>query len=134
WRNTWIVLIVSAAFGACVLGFGLALSFPLALLFLFGSGLVDVVGEVMRATIVQLRTPDEVRGRVTALSVMFTTGGPQLGQLQSGAIASAAGPAGAAVIGGAAVIAVAAAFTMNRHLRVTAAQEPPQQYGTVSGG
>jgi MFS family permease len=124
WRNTWIVLVVSAAFGACVLGFGLAITFPLALLFLFGSGLADVVGEVMRATIVQLRTPDEVRGRVTALSVMFTTGGPQLGQLQSGAIASFAGPAGAAVIGGSAVLAIVLAFTANRHLRVATTHEP----------
>ena len=133
WRNTWIVLIVSAAFGACVLGFGLAIAFPIALIFLFGSGLADVVGEVMRATIVQLRTPDQVRGRVTALSVMFTTGGPQLGQLQSGAIASFAGPAGAAVIGGSAVVAIALAFTANRHLRVSATHEPAQ-LGTASGG
>jgi MFS family permease len=133
WRNTWIVLVISAAFGACVLGFGLAMSFPVALLFLFGSGLADVFGEVMRATIVQLRTPDEVRGRVTALSVMFTTGGPQLGQLQSGAIASFAGPAGAAVVGGAAVMGLALAFTANRHLRVSTTEEPAPLRPASSG-
>jgi MFS family permease len=123
WRNTWIVLLVSACFGLCVLGFGLTVIFPVALIFLFGSGLADVVGEVMRATIVQLRTPDDVRGRVTALSVMFSTGGPQLGQLQSGAVASLAGAAGAAVVGGSAVVAVAFAFTANRHLRVATSSE-----------
>ena len=133
WRNTWIVLVVSAAFGLCVLGFGLSVAFPIALLFLFGSGLADVVGEVMRATIVQLRTPDEVRGRVTALSVMFTTGGPQLGQLQSGAIASFAGPGGAAVIGGATVLAVVVAFTANRHLRVAVPLEPARMRPASSG-
>ena len=133
WRNTWIVLVVSACFGFCVLGFGLSVFFPLALLFLFGSGLADVVGEVMRATIVQLRTPDDVRGRVTALSVMFSTGGPQLGQLQSGAVAGLAGPAGAAIVGGSAVIAVALAFTANRHLRVSTPHQPVPA-ATTSGG
>jgi MFS family permease len=133
WRNTWIVLVVSAFFGVCVLGFGLSVAFPVALLFLFGSGLADVVGEVMRATIVQLRTPDDVRGRVTALSVMFTTGGPQLGQLQSGAIAGLAGPGGAAIVGGSAVIAIALAFTANRHLRVPLPQETPTA-SAVAGG
>jgi MFS family permease len=117
WRSTWIVLIVSAGFGIAVLGFGLTTLFPVALLLLFGSGAADVVGEVMRATLVQLRTPDEVRGRVTSLNVMFSTGGPQLGQLQSGAIGSLVGPAAAAVLGGSAVIAVTLAFTANRHLR-----------------
>jgi MFS family permease len=133
WRSAWIVLAVSAAFGLCILGFGLSVFFPLSLLFLFGSGLADVIGEVMRATIVQLRTPDEVRGRVTSLSVMFTTGGPQLGQLQSGAIASAVGPAGAAVVGGAAVVLVVAAFMTNRHLREPF---PPQtaQMPAMPGG
>ncbi len=129
WRSTWIVMVVSACFGLFILGFGLSTIFPVALLFLFASGIADVIGEVMRATIVQLRTPDEVRGRVTSLSVMFTTGGPQLGQLQSGALASFAGPGGAAVIGGAAVLGVVLAFTANRHMRPGGPVEPVASAG-----
>src|SRR5690606_36075625 len=117
WRNISIVLVASASFGLFVLGFGLTTYFRLALLFLFGSGFVDVIVEVMLATIIQLRTPDEVRGRVTALSVIFTGGGPQVGQLYSGVIASTAGPAGAAVIGGILVVMVAAAFSFRPAMR-----------------
>jgi len=117
WRSIAIVLVVSAFFGLFVLGFGLSRFFPLALLFLLASGFVDVIGEVMRATIIQLRTPDEVRGRVTSLSVIFTAGGPQLGQLHSGVIASMAGPAGAAVIGGTAVLLAVSAFALKPTMR-----------------
>lgn len=126
WRNISIVLTTSACFGAFILGFGLTTFFPVALLLLFGSGFVDVIGEVMRATIIQLRTPDELRGRVTSLSSVFTGGGPQLGQLHSGVVASLTGPAGAAVIGGIAVLAVAGAFSMRPSMRraPTAIDEP----------
>ena len=127
WRHVSIVLFVGAVFGLCVLGFGLSTLFPLALLFLFVSGLVDVIGEVMRATIIQLRTPDEVRGRVTALSSIFTGGGPQLGQLYSGTIASFMGPAGAAVIGGLAVLCVAGVFSLNPVMRRRVEAEPATQ-------
>jgi MFS family permease len=117
WRNIAIVLVTSGGFGLFVLGFGLTTIFPLALLLLFGAGFVDVIGEVMRATIIQLRTPDEVRGRVTSLSSIFSAGGPQLGQLNSGVIASMAGPAGAAVIGGTAVLVVVGLFTLSPDMR-----------------
>jgi len=117
WRSIAIILVSAACFGLFILGFGLTTFFPLALFFLFCSGFVDVIGEVMRATIIQLRTPDEVRGRVTSLSVIFTAGGPQLGQLHSGVVASFFGPAGAAVIGGTAVLCVVAAFSLNPNMR-----------------
>ena len=117
WRHVGIVLLVGASFGLCIIGFGLTTSFALALAFLFVSGLVDVIGEVLRATIIQLRTPDEVRGRVTAMSSIFTGGGPQLGQLYSGTVAAFMGPAGAAVIGGTAVLFVTAAFALNPMMR-----------------
>jgi MFS family permease len=117
WRSIAIILVSAACFGLFILGFGLTTFFPLALFLLFCSGFVDVIGEVMRATIIQLRTPDEVRGRVTSLSVIFTAGGPQLGQLHSGIVASFIGPAGAAVIGGIAVMCVVAAFSLNPSMR-----------------
>jgi MFS family permease len=120
------VLFVGAAFGLCIIGFGSTTSFALALAFLFVSGLVDVIGEVLRATIIQLRTPDEVRGRVTAMSAIFTGGGPQVGQLYSGTVAAFIGPASAAVFGGAAVLFVAAAFAVNPVMRRRVETEPPK--------
>jgi hypothetical protein len=106
-----------AAFGLFTVGFGLSRTLPMALLMLFGTGFADVIGEVIRSTIVQLRTPDELRGRVTSLTVVFTGGGPQVGQLQAGALASALGPGEAAIIGGAVVVAAGLAFCFNPHMR-----------------
>jgi MFS family permease len=118
--RTWhpgLILLVSAAFGLFTIGFGISGYFLIALLMLFGTGLADVIGEIMRSTLVQLRTPDDVRGRVTSLTVVFTGGGPQLGQLQTGALASAIGPVEAAVAGGAGVLVSVAVFCLNPHLR-----------------
>jgi MFS family permease len=117
WSHPVAILIASAAFGLFTVGFGLSTVFVLSLLMLFGTGVADVIGEVMRSTIVQLRTPNELRGRVTSLTVIFTNGGPQLGQLQAGAIASALGPAEAALIGGIGVLASVAAFSLNPAMR-----------------
>jgi MFS family permease len=116
WHPGWI-LVTCAAFGVCIIGFGLSGYFIVALVMLFGTGVADVTGEIMRSTLVQLRTPDDVRGRVTALTVVFTGGGPQLGQLQSGALASAVGPVEAAVAGGAGVLLSVALFCLNPHMR-----------------
>ena len=117
WRHPAFILLVSALFGLFTIGFGLSTYVVLSLAMLFGAGLADVIGEVMRSTLVQLRTPDEVRGRVTSLTVVFTGGGPQLGQLQSGALASAVGPMEAAVFGGVAVLLSVGAFCFNPHMR-----------------
>jgi MFS family permease len=117
WRHPAVMLVTSACFGLCCIGFGLSSYFWLSIAFLFGTGLMDVIGEVIRATIIQLRVPDELRGRVSALTIMFTNGGPQLGQLQGGAIASAFGPAEAAVIGGTVVVAASVGFMANPHMR-----------------
>jgi MFS family permease len=89
---------------------------------------MDVIGEVVRSTIVQLRTPDELRGRVTALTIIFTNGGPQLGQLQGGAIATAFGPVEAAFFGGLGVLLSTAVFAFNPHLR-----RPPKEPGPIPG-
>ena len=124
WRHVGIVLFVGFTFGLCIIGFGLTTSFALALGFLFFSGLVDVIGEVLRATIIQLRTPDEVRGRVTAMSSIFTGGGPQVGQLYSGTVAAFMGPAGAAVLGGFMVLSITVAFALDPVMRRPVDPEP----------
>jgi MFS family permease len=103
--------------GACLLAFGLSAHFGLSLLLLAIMGAANLYGEVPRATLVQVRTPDELRGRVTALMMLFTQGGPSVGQLQSGAVAEVAGPVGAAVFGSCAVIASVAGFSRLPSLR-----------------
>jgi hypothetical protein len=90
------------AFGLVCLGVSPA--FWVAMLALFGTGIANVMAEVPRITVVQLSTPDELRGRVSALAWMFTAGGPQLGQMDAGAMASAWGGPGAAVVGGSAAV------------------------------
>jgi MFS family permease len=117
WRRPSVILVSSALFGLCTLGFGLSTYVPLSLLLLFGTGLTDVVGEVLRSTLVQLRTPDELRGRVTALNTVFATGGPQLGQFWNGALGAAIGAADAAVMAGALVLLTVAGYSFNRELR-----------------
>jgi hypothetical protein len=117
WRKPLIILTATAAYAICTMGFGFSRVLPLSLLCLFGVGLADVIGEVMRATIIQLRTPNALRGRVGALQSMFALGGPQLGQLQSGTLGSIIGPAEAAVLAGSAVLVTAAAFALNPLMR-----------------
>ena len=135
WKHPAVILMTCMAFGAFIVGFGVSTYFPLSLLMLFGTGLMDVIGEVMRSTIVQLRTPDELRGRVTALTIIFTNGGPQLGQLQNGAIATSVGPVEAAVFGGLGVMLSTTFFIFNRHMRTMPPDrvEAPVAAGTPAG-
>jgi MFS family permease len=95
-----VMLTAFAARGLWLLVFGQSPAFELALLALFCAGVADVVSEVTSQTVVQLKTPDAVRGRVMAFGMLFTWNGPQLGQLQSGVTASLLGPRTAALVGG----------------------------------
>jgi hypothetical protein len=115
-RVAWM-LATYAVQGIFLIGFGLSTVFPLSLILLFGYGVGDVVSEVMRMTIVQLKTPDELRGRVSALGSMFTQGGPQLGQLQMGAVATLFSPVIAAVNGGTLVLIAVTAFSLLPSMR-----------------
>jgi MFS family permease len=96
----WPLLGAVAAYGLATVGFGLSHSFPLTLLFLAGIGLSDTIGMTLRTQILQLLTPDALRGRVTAAEQVFTGGGPQLGQLKAGALASRFGAPVSVVFGG----------------------------------
>jgi MFS family permease len=110
-RPVVTLLIAMAIEGGCFLGFGLSSNFGLSLLVLAIMGAANLFGEVPRATLVQVKTPDELRGRVTALMMLFTQGGPAVGQLNAGAVAEVVGPIGASLLGGCAVVAVVAGFT-----------------------
>ncbi|HUZ02093.1 MAG TPA: MFS transporter [Thermomicrobiaceae bacterium] len=88
------------AYGAVLGAFGLVRSFPLALMLLALSGGLDAASMALRQTVRQLTTPDSLRGRVGALSSVFSAGGPRLGDFQSGMLASMTGAGNAMVIGG----------------------------------
>lgn len=129
-RPVPVMLAASAAQGLFVLAFGLSPLFALSAALLYCAGVANVVAEVLRATVVQLRTPDELRGRVMALSLVFTNGGPYLGFLQAGAAASLLGPVAAAALGGAAAVLAVAGFARLPPMRRGAAEEassPPSR-------
>jgi hypothetical protein len=77
-----------AAYGVCTMIFAVSMAFWLALLMLAGTGAGNMVGGVWRSTINQVLTPDHFRGRVAAVNSIFTMGGPQLGQFESGVVAT----------------------------------------------
>jgi MFS family permease len=105
----WLLLSV-AVYGVCMLVFGLSTSFLLSMVALALSGGADTVSVVVRQTLVQLDTPDDMRGRVGAFNSMFIGASNQLGEFESGATAAAFGPVGSVVLGGVATLAVVATW------------------------
>jgi MFS family permease len=100
-RTGRAVLWASAGWGLAIVAFGLCtFSFPLALVFLAVAGAADVITAVLRSAIVQLITPDELRGRVTSIHILVVTGGPRLGDVEASAVASLAGAQLSVVSGG----------------------------------
>jgi MFS family permease len=89
-----------AFFGVMTIVFGLSRSFMLSLAALAGLGAADMVSVVVRHTLVQINTPDEKRGRVSAVSSIFIGASNQLGEFESGLTAAWLGVVPAAVIGG----------------------------------
>ena len=78
----------------------------IAAICLAGQGIGDTVSHVFRQTILQLNIDDQIRGRVTSLNMVFTNGGPSLGQLRAGSFAQWLGPEMAVFTGGLGVLAV----------------------------
>lgn len=97
-----------AVFGFAIIGFGLSRHLLLSLGALCVLGMADVVSVVIRYTLVQLSTPDEMRGRVSAAFSMFTGTSNQLGEFRAGLSAALFGVVPAVLIGGVGTIAVAA--------------------------
>ena len=95
-----------AAYGLATLAFGLSRWFPASLLFLALLGAADMVSVFVRSSLVQLNTPDEVRGRVTAISGLAISASNELGEMQSGVAAALLGATGAVVFGGAGAIVI----------------------------
>jgi MFS family permease len=93
-------------FGVTTIVFGVSHSFWLSMAVLFVNGAVDMVSVVIRQTLVQLDTPDEMRGRVSAVNAIFVGASNQLGEFESGATAALFGPEGAVVVGGVGTLVV----------------------------
>ena len=96
-----------AVFGLATLAFGLSTSLPLSIGLMTLAGAADSISVVIRMTLVQLETPDDLRGRVSAVNSIFIGASNQLGEFESGATAALFGPVGSVLIGGVGTICVA---------------------------
>ena len=104
-RTGRAILLAVVAWGLAITAFGLAtFSFPLALLFLAAAGAADVFSAVFRSTLIQLETPDGLRGRVTSIHTLVVTSGPRLGDIEASVVAAATSPQLAVVSGGVACV------------------------------
>ncbi|WP_137751696.1 MFS transporter [Sphingopyxis sp. L1A2A] len=97
-----------AVFGAGTVAFGLSTNFILSLGLLVLMGAADMFSVFVRGTLIQLNTPDHMRGRVSAVSGLAISASNELGEMRAGSMAAFMGPVGAVVIGGAGAIAVTA--------------------------
>jgi len=102
------LLLAVMIYGAATVLFGISRSLPLSLVTFFIAGMADQVSMVTRATITQLSTPDELRGRVSSVSQIFIGASNQLGSARAGFVAAATNPVFAIVSGGLACLAVLA--------------------------
>jgi MFS family permease len=97
-----------AAFGVCMIGFGLSQIFALSLAFLLVSGMVDSISMVIRATLMQVLTPPEMLGRVASVNSMFIMSSNEIGAFESGMAAGLLGLVPSVVAGGVATLGVVA--------------------------
>lgn len=104
-----VLLLSVGAYGAATIGFGLSSMFALSIFFLMLLGAGDTVSMILRSTIRQLITPDELRGRMTSVNMIFAIGGPQLGEIEAGIAATLLGAPLSVALGGAATIILVAA-------------------------
>jgi MFS family permease len=97
WRN---LLIAVTGFGLSIICFGLSRSFYLSLFFLFTEGAFDSISVIIRGTIMQLLTPDHMRGRVSAINFVFIGSSNEIGAFESGAAATLLGTVPSVIFGG----------------------------------
>lgn len=105
------LLVAIGIYGVTVLGFGLSTEFWVSLVLLAIGGSADMVSIVVRQTLVQLETPDDMRGRVSAVNSTFISASNQLGEFRAGATAALIGSVPSVVVGGAGTVIVVALWT-----------------------
>ena len=103
------MLLAVAGFGICIIIFGLSKVYWLSFMALLIAGLFDAVSVVVRGTIMQLNTPDELRGRVASINLIFINSSNELGQFESGVTSRMFGTLPAIIFGGAMSMLVVAA-------------------------
>jgi MFS family permease len=99
-RGGRTILLTVLAFGIATIVFGMSKSFPLSMFALFALGAADNISVVIRQTVLQLMTPDSMRGRVTAVSVIFIGSSNELGEFESGVAAKLLGLESSVIFGG----------------------------------
>lgn len=133
-RRVGAIMFASVAgFGVATLMFALSTTLWLSLIALFALGAFDMVSMVIRGALVQLDTPDDMRGRVSAVNAIFINTSNQLGEFESGMLAAWLGAVGATVIGGVGTLLVVGLWmgmfpTLRRrqrlHVEATAPDQP----------
>lgn len=102
-----ILLAAVAGFGLCIIAFALSEWYWLSFFFLMLSGILDGISVVIRGTIVQLKTPEHIRGRVLSVNSIFIMSSNELGQFESGLAAKLLGPVRSVVFGGTMTLLIA---------------------------
>jgi MFS family permease len=111
-HNVGVKMLLSVGvYGLATIGFAFSRHFPSSLAFLTVLGAADMVSVFIRSSLIQLNTPDEMRGRVSATSGLAVSASNELGEMQSGLAAALLGATGAVVFGGAAAIIVTALWS-----------------------
>ena len=114
-------------FGAATIGFGLSRTMPLSLAFLTLLGAADMLSVFVRQSLIQIYTPDPMRGRVGAASTLFISASNELGEAESGFLAALIGPVVAVVAGGVGAIAVTLLWLKwFPELRLARSFDPPE--------
>jgi MFS family permease len=133
-RQGLAVICAVLVWGASIALFGIAHWLPLALVLLAVAGWADVLSAVFRNTIIQFAGPDGMRGRLMGVQMAVVAGGPRLGDLEAGAVATAFGDTASVVSGGLACVAGALVvawalpgFTRMRSAPPKRAQQPAAQ-------
>ncbi len=102
-----ILLVAVAGFGLCIIGFGLSQLYWLSFGLLMLSGMLDGISVVIRGTIVQLKTPDYIRGRVLSVNSIFIMSSNEMGQFESGVAAKLLGVVRSVIFGGTMTVLIA---------------------------
>ena len=126
-KMLWAVII----FGIAILTFGLSRYFILSFVALIVAGGADMVSVYVRQSLIQLHTPDAMRGRVSAVSQLTISASNELGEFESGLLASLLGPVGAVVFGGVGAIGITLIWArLFPELKAAKSFDPPEILST----
>lgn len=126
--NVGVKMLASVVvFALAILTFGVSTNFFLSLAALIVAGGADMVSVYVRSSLIQLHTPDHMRGRVSAVSQLTISASNELGEAESGLLASLLGPVGAVVFGGVAAVAITLLWSrLFPELRLAKSFDPPE--------